>query len=331
MSSTLNTWKDKSAKVQVSESDLPSSVPPQTGLTFNIWYNKWSQGQNGQERFVNPFRLEPQLHSGITNGDKEGNAFFCLYFAKGMCCLGKKCAYKHHIPQDEDIQKLSLKTDVLDCFGREKFGDYRDDMGGVGSFRKNNRTIYIGGLMGALNNKTLKPSQIESRLRFMFSRLGELDRIRFIESKNCAFVTYRYQANAEFAKEVMSNQTLLTVSDKEWDERKEGTGLLMKWANDDPDPASKQREQDYSKKMAFEVLGKLLDDSNKRERMKRKHEDSSNNEDTTCTVIFNESVLDTLRAKRFKKIDVIKAGDVSISKTEPISKLVDYISSDDDT
>jgi hypothetical protein len=31
-----------------------------------------------------------------------------------------------------------------DCFARDKFSDYRDDMGGVGSFNRQNRTLYVG-------------------------------------------------------------------------------------------------------------------------------------------------------------------------------------------
>jgi hypothetical protein len=33
-----------------------------------------------------------------------------------------------------------LPDTALDCFGREKHADYRDDMGGVGSFGRQNRT-----------------------------------------------------------------------------------------------------------------------------------------------------------------------------------------------
>ena len=32
----------------------------------------------------------------------------------------------------------------VDIFGRDKHSDYRDDMGGVGSFMRQNRTLYIG-------------------------------------------------------------------------------------------------------------------------------------------------------------------------------------------
>ena len=178
----MSSWRDKPARIQVKEKDLPSTIPQQNGLSFNVWYNKWSQGGsgNGGDRFVNPFKLEPTLHSGLTLGDKEGSRVFCLYFAKGMCCLGKKCHYLHHVPDEEDNLKLK-GNDVLDCFGREKFSSYRDDMGGVGSFLKLNRSLYVGGISGAINNKTnLKPSQIESRIRFTFGKLGDVESVRYI-------------------------------------------------------------------------------------------------------------------------------------------------------
>ena len=38
----------------------------------------------------------------------------------------------------------ALPDTSKDCFARDKFADYRDDMGGVGSFQRQNRTLYIG-------------------------------------------------------------------------------------------------------------------------------------------------------------------------------------------
>jgi hypothetical protein len=32
----------------------------------------------------------------------------------------------------------------VDCFGRDKHADYRDDMGGAGSFMRQNLTLYVG-------------------------------------------------------------------------------------------------------------------------------------------------------------------------------------------
>ncbi|QLQ81915.1 hypothetical protein HG537_0G01690 [Torulaspora globosa] len=325
-------WRDKPAKVQVPESELPSSIPSQTGLVFNIWYNKWSQGSNEQKRFVSPYRLDPKTHPGVTRGDKDGTAYFCLYFAKGMCCMGRRCQYMHHIPEDEDHVRLALKTEVLDCFGREKHGSYREDMGGVGSFRKANRTLYIGGLSGALNNKELKPSQIEGRIRFMFGSLGAIDRVRYVENKNCAFVKFKYTSSAEFAKEAMSNQTLLLPSDKEWEDRKEGTGLLCKWANDDPDPEAKRREEEAQKQESVNMMVKLLSDHLSKDtplqgeisQGKRIIENNDSN-----SSIFSKGVLE--RLKKRKTIKHLKTGNSSVKTTSCISSsLMEYSSSDED-
>lgn len=344
MSSSIQSenWRSHPAKVQVKESDLPSSIPPQTGLTFNVWYNKWSQGKSGNSRFVSPYKLEPEPHSGYTKGDKNGNVYFCLYFSKGMCCLGKKCEYLHHVPDEEDVVKLALKSDVLDCFGREKFADYRDDMSGVGSFRKKNKTLYVGGIMGGLNNKQLKPSQIESRIRFTFGKFGSIDRVRFVESKNCGFVTFKHSVNAEFAKEAMSNQTLLIPSDKEWDQKREGTGVLVKWANDDPNPETKKREAEEQKNQSIKVMVELLnryekgtdpkrglevDTAQEREEGDMPQAMNLGHSQEPKSLIFSDKSLSLLGKLKKRKLEISKP---LYSVPASTRSLVDYSSSDDD-
>lgn len=327
--SKAKSWKDRSAKVQVRESELPSSIPSQTGLVFNVWYNKWSQGSNEQKRFVSPYRLDPKAHPGVTRGDKEGTPYFCLYFAKGMCCMGKRCQYMHHIPEDDDHTRLALKTDVLDCFGREKHGSYRDDMGGVGSFRKVNRTIYIGGLNGALNNKDLKPSQIEGRIRFMFASLGAVDRIRYVENKNCAFVKFKHSSSAEFAKEAMSNQTLLLPSDKEWEDRREGTGLLCKWANDDPDPEAKRREEEAQKQESVKMMVKLLNGHLAGNDEGKSQEKRSLADSDSQSSLFSQDLLESLKKRKIIKPKASSESNLKATSEAPKS-LVDYSSSDEE-
>ncbi|KAG0658815.1 hypothetical protein C6P45_002067 [Maudiozyma exigua] len=253
-------WKSKRARQQIKEGELPSGIPLQNGLTFNVWYNKWSQGNtnNGNERYVSPFRLEPKKDSGTTRASSiSQGGKFCIYFARGCCIQGRNCEYMHHVPDEEDAT-MWTQNESVDCFGREKHSDYRDDMGGVGSFNKQNTTLYIGGITNALNDKELKPTQIESRIRFMFTRLGSIDKIRYVNDKNCAFVKYKRQINAEFAREAMMNQSLLLPNDKEWDQRLEGAGLLVKWANEDPNPeAQRQREQAERVEM-LNIMKKLV-------------------------------------------------------------------------
>ncbi|SMN22806.1 similar to Saccharomyces cerevisiae YDL209C CWC2 Member of the NineTeen Complex (NTC) that contains Prp19p and stabilizes U6 snRNA in catalytic forms of the spliceosome containing U2 [Maudiozyma saulgeensis] len=257
-------WKSRPARQQIKDKDLPSGVPPQNGLTFNLWYNKWSQGStgNGNERHVTPFRLDPKKDQGTTRASSKDDKF-CIYFARGCCVMGSKCSYMHHVP-DENDAILWSQNDMIDCFGREKHAEFREDMGGIGSFRRQNATLYIGGITNALNGKPLKPTQIESRIRFMFTRLGSIDRIRYITEKNCAFVKYRRQINAEFAREAMMNQSLLIPNDKEWDQRLEGAGLLVKWASDDPNPEAKRHKEQDEKIEMLNILKKLSQEHNAR-------------------------------------------------------------------
>lgn len=51
-----------------------------------------------------------------------------------------QCNYLHRIPPATAI----LPNSATDIFGREKHADYKDDMGGTGSFSRQNRTLYIG-------------------------------------------------------------------------------------------------------------------------------------------------------------------------------------------
>lgn len=250
-------WRDHKARKQVKECDLPSGVPPQTGLVFNQWYNKWSHGSsstNNTSSFVSPYRLDIERDQGYTLA--KNDSWFCLFFAKGCCTLGHKCQYFHHIP---DSSTDSSITPAKDCFGRDKFAQNRDDMGGVGTFN-GNRTLYVGGITNALNGKTLKPIQIENRLKFLFQPLGSLESIRYLELKNCAFVKFRDSMNAEFAKECMSNQSLLLPNDKEWDRRMDGAGLLVKWAREDPDPRTKRQNETEKHERSIQLMKRLLDE-----------------------------------------------------------------------
>jgi hypothetical protein len=66
--------------------------------------------------------------------------YICLFFARGCCPYGWECEYRHTLPDPQ----TTLSDSSKDCFARDKFADYRDDMGGVGSFNRQNRTLYIG-------------------------------------------------------------------------------------------------------------------------------------------------------------------------------------------
>ncbi|KAI9837551.1 MAG: Pre-mRNA-splicing factor [Sarea resinae] len=134
--------KRRPARVQVDPSTVKSEPPPQTGTIFNIWYNKWSGGDR-EDKYLSKTAATSRCNiardSGYTRADKVPGSYFCLFFARGLCPKGHECQYLHRLPGIHDLFNPNV-----DCFGRDKHSDYRDDMGGVGSFMRQNRTLYVG-------------------------------------------------------------------------------------------------------------------------------------------------------------------------------------------
>jgi len=142
--------KRRPARPQVDPSTFKTEPPPQTGTIFNIWYNKWSGGDR-EDAYMSKHqakgRCNVALDSGYTRADRVAGSYFCLFFARGLCPKGQDCEYLHRLPNAR-VEKEGGLGDIfpsnVDCFGRDKFSDYRDDMGGVGSFMRVNRTLYVG-------------------------------------------------------------------------------------------------------------------------------------------------------------------------------------------
>jgi len=227
--------KRRPARPQVDPATFKTEPPPQSGTIFNIWYNKWSGGDRDTPlQHAAPNRCNIAKDSGYTLADSINGSYFCLFFARGICPKGKDCQYLHRLPGLHDIFNPNL-----DCFGRDKFADYRDDMGGVGSFMRQNRTLYIG--------RIHVTDDIEEIVARHFQEWGQVDRIRVLNTRGVAFVTYTNQANSEFAKEAMAHQSL----DHE-------EVLNVRWATVDPNPAAQKREARAIEEQAAEAVRKAL-------------------------------------------------------------------------
>ena len=138
------------------------------GMIYNVWYNKMSGGDSGhgfESKSRSKTRCDIARDSGYTRADMRIQAsaggvsdttYVCLFFARGCCpkgyvewkmlstCHGtannrEECNYLHRLPRPYEVADQG--TDV---FGREKYGSYRDDMGGVGSMLRVNKTLYVG-------------------------------------------------------------------------------------------------------------------------------------------------------------------------------------------
>lgn len=158
----------------------------------------------------------------------------------------------------------SIFNPNVDCFGRDKFSDYRDDMGGVGSFMRQNRTIYLGRIFvsddieeivarHAAEWGPIERLRVVSLLRhFRFLAIYgyirvNADRLSKLNTRGVAFVTYVNEANAQFAKEAMAHQSL-----------DHNEVLNVRWATADPNPMAQAREARRTEEQAAEAIRRAL-------------------------------------------------------------------------
>eukprot|EP01083_Nonionella_stella_P054986 145145_1 len=223
----------KKARKQVHE-PLQSEEP---GRNYNIWYHKNPKKREdyGLKRSKAPTRCVLSRDAGETKA-AEG-AYLCIHFIRGQCCLGENCRYLHRLPTLDEIQLVSETKDV---FGRDKYSTERDDMGGVGSFSKQNRTLYVGQLSG-------KATNLKKLVRAQFSEWGEIEDVHIVLVRSIAFVRFKLRVSAEIAKEAMNGQ-----------EMGFGEILNVRWAYDDPNPRAIARKKCQEQKYASDKIAERV-------------------------------------------------------------------------
>ncbi|KAJ1419789.1 hypothetical protein B484DRAFT_453306 [Ochromonadaceae sp. CCMP2298] len=194
---------------------------------LNIWYGRYMGDNDKNDREPAADRCVVERDAGATKADSGSDAqrrsrVFCMHFAHGACAKGDACTYYHRIPLPADDKQVDEMTD---CFGRTRHSKHKDDMGGVGTFMKPCRTLFVGGLLKA----KYTPKELEQTLWKHFGEWGEVESLNVIHRLSIAFPRFRLRTSAEFAKEAMTNQAL-----------EQGEVLSIKWAHDDPNPVAKE-------------------------------------------------------------------------------------------
>ncbi|KAL1685003.1 hypothetical protein GGG16DRAFT_67188 [Schizophyllum commune] len=229
--------KPRPARKQVKPGDIDRKETVQTGKEYNIWYNKWAGGDR-EDSYSNKTKAQARCHiktdSGLTRANTTGMKYHCLFFARGNCPYGWECEYLHSLPDPSQAPPDSAK----DCFARDKFADYRDDMGGVGSFNRQNRTLYVG----RIKETGTGPETEQVVIRHF------REWVRVLQYRSVAFVTYVHEVHAQFAKEAMACQSL------DNDEI-----LNVRWATEDPNPVTKVIEKRRLEDMGQEAIRERMD------------------------------------------------------------------------
>ena len=104
---------------------------------------------------------------------------------------------------------------------------------------RQNLTIYVG--------RIHVTDDIEETVARHFSEWGEVERIRILNARGVAFVTYMNEANAQFAMVAMAHQSL-----------DHNEILNLRWATQDPNPLAMAREKRRLEEQAAEAIRRAL-------------------------------------------------------------------------
>lgn len=200
-----------------------------------------------------------------------GSKYICIHYARGEC-TNPKCIFIHRPPIGSDEY-----NSTVDCFGRQRHSDYKEDMAGVGLIGVVNKTIWIS---------PLKLREMD--LYKVMIKYGDIEKLRII--REMAFVTFELEAVAQFVRVAMDGKKLVDDSDE----------LRVRWARDHDEEAT---DEDL-KKAAIDLLEKLKNQKHASESNKRrKLEEEEEAEVMVSSLVNLDNIKKKLEQRNEKKAD----------------------------
>ncbi|GAA0169270.1 RNA splicing factor [Lithospermum erythrorhizon] len=135
---------------------------------------------------------------------KRNRAHVCSFFVRGQCTRGLECPYRHEMPVEGELSQQNIKDryyGVNDPVAAKLLGKAGEMPSLEPPEDESIRTLYIGGVDAA--------KITDQDLRDQFYAHGEIESIKLVPQRACAFVTYTTREGAERAAEELSNKLVI--------------------------------------------------------------------------------------------------------------------------
>ncbi|KAL1368382.1 hypothetical protein HN51_022517 [Arachis hypogaea] len=134
---------------------------------------------------------------------KRNRAHICSFYIRGECTRGAECPYRHEMPVTGELSQQNIKDryyGVNDPVALKLLGKAGEMTSLEAPEDESIKTLYVGGLDARVT---------EQDLRDHFYAHGEIESIKMVLQRACAFVTYTTREGAEKAAEELSNKLVI--------------------------------------------------------------------------------------------------------------------------
>ncbi|KAL3700426.1 hypothetical protein R1sor_018448 [Riccia sorocarpa] len=134
---------------------------------------------------------------------KRNRAHICSFYVRGECTRGAECPYRHEMPVTGELSQQNIKDryyGVNDPVAAKLLRKAGEMPSLVPPEDESIKTLYIGGLDQRIGEEDLKDQ---------FYAYGEIESIRLVSQRACAFITYTNREGAEKAAEQLANKLVI--------------------------------------------------------------------------------------------------------------------------
>eukprot|EP00249_Psilotum_nudum_P025341 c29712_g1_i1 orf=94-1485(+) len=134
---------------------------------------------------------------------KRNRSHICSFFVRGECTRGAECPYRHEMPITGELSQQNIKDryfGVNDPVAAKLLRKAGEMPSLIPPEDENVKTLYVGGLDQRV---------IEEDLKDYFYAYGEIESIRLVFQRACAFITYTSREGAEKAAENLANKLVI--------------------------------------------------------------------------------------------------------------------------